>query len=108
MSEIAASATLLAVLFALLAGGVWVGLTLAGVAWFGMEFFTARAAGDGNASAQPLAITFDDGQSQARAGITTVQRLVHLLERGEDRLQSIGRNTTPRIGDPQTKQGTRR
>ncbi|MCZ2104375.1 MAG: TRAP transporter large permease subunit [Comamonadaceae bacterium] len=46
MSEIAASATLLAVLFALLAGGVWVGLTLAGVAWFGMAFFTARAAGD--------------------------------------------------------------
>ena len=46
MSEIAASATLLAVLFALLAGGVWVGLTLAGVAWFGMALFTARAAGD--------------------------------------------------------------
>ena len=46
MSEIAASATLLAVLFVMLAGGVWVGLTLAGVAWFGMAFFTARAAGD--------------------------------------------------------------
>lgn len=29
MSEIAASITLLTVLFALLAGGVWVGLTLA-------------------------------------------------------------------------------
>ncbi len=25
---------------------MWVGLTLAGVAWFGMEFFTPRAAGD--------------------------------------------------------------
>ena len=46
MSEIAASATLLVVLFAMLAGGIWVGLTLAGVAWFGMAFFTARAAGD--------------------------------------------------------------
>ncbi|QXL83922.1 TRAP transporter large permease [Comamonas sp. NLF-1-9] len=46
MSEIAASATLLVVLFAMLAGGVWVGLTLAGVAWFGMAMFTARAAGD--------------------------------------------------------------
>ncbi|HMN21765.1 MAG TPA: TRAP transporter large permease subunit [Ottowia sp.] len=46
MSEIAASATLLAVLFAMLAGGIWVGLTLAGVAWFGMAVFTARPAGD--------------------------------------------------------------
>lgn len=45
MSEIAASVTLLVVLFGLLAGGVWVGLTLAGVAWFGMAFFTPRAAG---------------------------------------------------------------
>lgn len=46
MSEIAISAVLLAVLFALLAGGVWVGLTLAGVAWFGMEVLTGREAGD--------------------------------------------------------------
>jgi len=46
MSEIAASITLLVVLFAMLAGGIWVGLTLAVVAWFGMAFFTARAAGD--------------------------------------------------------------
>lgn len=46
MSEIFASVMLTVVLLALLSGGVWVGLTLAGVAWFGMEFFTARAAGD--------------------------------------------------------------
>lgn len=46
MSEIAISATLLAVLFILLGSGVWVGLTLAGVAWFGMEVLTGRPAGD--------------------------------------------------------------
>ena len=46
MSEIAASITLLTVLFALLAGGVWVGLTLAGVAWFGMQVLSGRPAGD--------------------------------------------------------------
>ncbi|MDH5858298.1 TRAP transporter large permease [Lampropedia aestuarii] len=46
MSEITISITLLVVLFALLAGGVWVGLTLAGVAWFGMEVLTGRPAGD--------------------------------------------------------------
>jgi len=46
MSEIAVSTLLIIVLFALLGGGVWVGLTLAGVAWFGMEFFSSRAAGD--------------------------------------------------------------
>ena len=43
MNEITASIALMVVLLALLGGGVWVGLTLAGVAWFGMEFFTARA-----------------------------------------------------------------
>jgi TRAP-type mannitol/chloroaromatic compound transport system permease large subunit len=43
MNEITASIALIVVLLALLGGGVWVGLTLAGVAWFGMEFFTARA-----------------------------------------------------------------
>ena len=46
MSEIFASVMLMVVLLVLLSGGVWVGLTLAGVAWFGMAFFTARAAGD--------------------------------------------------------------
>ncbi|MCT9811719.1 TRAP transporter large permease subunit [Acidovorax sp. Be4] len=46
MNEIFASVALIVVLLALLGGGVWVGLTLAGVALFGMEFFTARSAGD--------------------------------------------------------------
>ncbi len=46
MSEIAISALLIIVLFTLLGGGVWVGLTLAGVAWFAMEVFSARPAGD--------------------------------------------------------------
>jgi C4-dicarboxylate transporter DctM subunit len=39
--------TLLVVtLFALLGSGVWIGLALAGVAWFAMELFSARPAGD--------------------------------------------------------------
>lgn len=46
MNEIYASIALMVVLLVLLGSGVWVGLALAGVAWFGMEFFTARAAGD--------------------------------------------------------------
>ncbi|SDM25121.1 TRAP transporter, DctM subunit [Oryzisolibacter propanilivorax] len=46
MNEVIASVLLVVVLLALLGGGVWVGLALAGVAWFGMEFFTPRAAGD--------------------------------------------------------------
>ncbi|MCC7069050.1 MAG: TRAP transporter large permease subunit [Burkholderiales bacterium] len=37
---------LVVVLFALLAGGVWIGLTLAGVAWVAMELFSSRPAGD--------------------------------------------------------------
>lgn len=46
MNEVFASVALMVVLLLLLGGGVWVGLALAGVAWFGMEFFTARSAGD--------------------------------------------------------------
>ncbi|HJV86094.1 MAG TPA: TRAP transporter large permease subunit [Noviherbaspirillum sp.] len=37
---------LIAALFAILGTGVWVGLALSGVAWIGMELFSARPAGD--------------------------------------------------------------
>jgi C4-dicarboxylate transporter, DctM subunit len=40
------TALLIVVLFAILAGGVWIGLALAGVAWVGMELFSSRPAGD--------------------------------------------------------------
>ena len=36
----------LAILFMLLSAGVWIGLSLIGVAWIGMEMFTPRPAGD--------------------------------------------------------------
>jgi C4-dicarboxylate transporter, DctM subunit len=37
---------LIVALFVLLGTGVWIGLALAGVAWIGMELFSARPAGD--------------------------------------------------------------
>jgi tripartite ATP-independent transporter DctM subunit len=37
---------LIALLFALLGSGLWIGLSLLGVAWIGMELFTSRPAGD--------------------------------------------------------------
>ncbi len=46
MNDIAIAALLVASLFLILASGVWVGLTLSGVAWIGMQLFTARPAGD--------------------------------------------------------------
>jgi len=46
MSDIGISLLLVAALFAILASGVWIGLTLAGVAWIGMELFSSRPAGD--------------------------------------------------------------
>ncbi len=46
MSEVAVTALLVVALFALLGSGVWIGLTLAGVAWIGMQLFSARPAGD--------------------------------------------------------------
>jgi C4-dicarboxylate transporter DctM subunit len=46
MSDMAITGLLLFGLFALLGSGVWIGLTLAGVAWIGMELFSSRPAGD--------------------------------------------------------------
>ena len=46
MSDIAVTVILIAALFAILASGVWIGLTLAGVAWIAMQFFASRPAGD--------------------------------------------------------------
>jgi len=46
MSDFAITALLIASLFALLGSGVWIGLTLTGVAWIGMQLFSARPAGD--------------------------------------------------------------
>ena len=46
IAELAPIAIFLFVLFLLLGTGVWVGLALLGVAWFGMEIFTSRPVGD--------------------------------------------------------------
>ncbi|MCU0775095.1 MAG: TRAP transporter large permease subunit [Ideonella sp.] len=46
MSELTITLLLVASLFLILASGVWIGLTLMGVAWIGMQLFSARPAGD--------------------------------------------------------------
>jgi C4-dicarboxylate transporter DctM subunit len=46
MSDIAITLLLIGALFAILASGVWIGLTLSGVAWIGMQLFSSRPAGD--------------------------------------------------------------
>ena len=46
MNDIAVTALLVAALFLILASGVWIGLTLSGVAWIGMQLFSSRPAGD--------------------------------------------------------------
>ncbi len=46
MSELAITALLIASLFLILGSGVWIGLTLTGVAWIAMELFSSRPAGD--------------------------------------------------------------
>jgi C4-dicarboxylate transporter DctM subunit len=46
MSDLAITALLIAALFVILGSGVWIGLTLSGVAWIGMQLFSARPAGD--------------------------------------------------------------
>ena len=46
MSDPFIAGLLVAVLFLILGSGVWIGLTLSGVAWIGMQLFTSRPAGD--------------------------------------------------------------
>lgn len=46
MNEALVITMLVVSIFGFLAGGVWVGLTLAGTAWLGMELFSSRPAGD--------------------------------------------------------------
>ena len=46
MNEVVVITLLIVSLFALLGSGVWIGLTLAGVAWIGRELFSSRPAGD--------------------------------------------------------------
>ncbi len=46
MSDVSITALLIAALFLILASGVWIGLTLSGVAWIGMQLFSSRPAGD--------------------------------------------------------------
>jgi tripartite ATP-independent transporter DctM subunit len=46
MSELVITLLLVGSLFLILASGVWIGLTLMGVAWIGMQLFSARPAGD--------------------------------------------------------------
>jgi C4-dicarboxylate transporter DctM subunit len=46
MIDLVITALLMVALFALLGSGVWIGLTLSGVAWIGMELFSSRPAGD--------------------------------------------------------------
>ena len=46
MSDFGITALLILSLFLLLSSGVWIGLTLTGVAWIAMQLFSARPAGD--------------------------------------------------------------
>ncbi|MFA5520386.1 MAG: TRAP transporter large permease subunit [Castellaniella sp.] len=46
MNEVLVITLLIISIFGFLASGVWVGLTLAGTAWLGMELFASRPAGD--------------------------------------------------------------
>ncbi|GAB2531811.1 MULTISPECIES: TRAP transporter large permease [unclassified Simplicispira] len=46
MSDLAITGLLVLSLFLILGSGVWIGLTLSGVAWIGMQLFSSRPAGD--------------------------------------------------------------
>ena len=46
MNDVVITALLIGALFLILGSGVWIGLSLSGVAWIGMQLFSARPAGD--------------------------------------------------------------
>ncbi len=50
MSDIGISLLLVGTLFLILGSGVWIGLSLSGVAWIGMQLFSSRPAGDAMAT----------------------------------------------------------
>jgi C4-dicarboxylate transporter, DctM subunit len=50
MSDIGISLLLVVSLFLILGSGVWIGLTLSGVAWIAMQLFSSRPAGDAMAT----------------------------------------------------------
>ena len=46
MNDLLITGLLIGALFLILGSGVWIGLTLSGVAWIGMQLFSSRPAGD--------------------------------------------------------------
>ena len=46
MNDLGITMLLIGTLFIILGSGVWIGLTLSGVAWIGMQLFSSRPAGD--------------------------------------------------------------
>jgi len=46
MNDLLITALLVVTLFLILGSGVWIGLSLSGVAWVGMQLFSSRPAGD--------------------------------------------------------------
>ena len=46
MNDLTVTLLLIVALFLILGSGVWIGLTLSGVAWIGMQLFASRPAGD--------------------------------------------------------------
>src|SRR5512136_3223511 len=46
MGDLGITFLLIGALFLILGSGVWIGLTLSGVAWIGMQLFSSRPAGD--------------------------------------------------------------
>ena len=46
MNDLVITSLLIGTLFLILGSGVWIGLTLSGVAWIGIQIFSQRAAGD--------------------------------------------------------------
>ena len=53
MSDVAVTALLIVALFLILASGVWIGLTLSGVAWIGMQLLMRRPEISGWVSVAP-------------------------------------------------------
>src|SRR3569623_3069284 len=95
----ALSTALLSVaLFGLLAGGVWIGLALSGVAWIGRERFSSRPAGDamavtswgtassGTLTALPLVVWMGEILFRTRLSEDMFKGLAPWLERVTGRL----------------------
>ena len=113
MNDLTITAALLVSLLLILGSGVWVGLTLTGVAWIAMALFSARSGGDAMAvtvwgsssswtlTALPLFVWMGEILFRTRLSQEGLDHRFHIIAQGEavgGKAETSGPSREIRIG----------